>query len=60
MKPYPKWACAECGEKHGSKKANLKYQDEWFLGPCEVCGEESLVTDPKEYGHFVDWFKKQK
>jgi hypothetical protein len=60
MKPYPKWACAPCGAKHGTKKAVLKYQDDWSYGKCEVCGKNAMLTDPEEYGNFINWFNKTK
>jgi hypothetical protein len=52
MKTYPRFACIACGKKHGTRLTRV----EWLYGKCEVCGKNANVTDPKDYGHFQNWF----
>lgn len=56
MKAYPKWTCEECGEKHGTEKPKVERE---LFGQCDVCGKNGFVGDPKDFGHFVNWFKDQ-
>jgi predicted ATP-dependent serine protease len=57
-KDYPKWACAECGAKHGKITGKIAT---WHYGKCDVCGKNNNVTEPRDFGHFPNWFKpKQK
>jgi hypothetical protein len=55
IKRYPRWSCLPCGNKHGFKKQKSIPDD--LFGECEVCGKNSLVTDPEHFGHFRKWFK---
>ena len=48
---YPRRICGLCGAKHGrSRPAN----GTWSMGPCDICGETKLVTDPATYHHLKD------
>ena len=56
-KEYPRWACQECGEKHGAKP-KMDRVSTWHYGQCDVCGGHKSVTEPRDYGHFPYWFQK--
>ena len=45
----------ECGKKHGRKVPEVA---SWHLGECDVCEENHPVTEPRDFGHFPNWFKK--
>lgn len=47
MKKYPTWVCFDCGTKYG-KPAGVCTT---HLGVCDVCGEESSVTEPRDFGY---------
>lgn len=57
MKDYPRWTCHECGVKHGRKKAPGVAS--WHYGKCDVCEKNKEVTEPRDYGHFPDWFTEK-
>lgn len=57
MKPYPRWTCEECGEKHGNEKPKVERE---LFGKCDVCGKKGIVKDPEEFGNFTKWFEDQK
>lgn len=47
---YPAWVCIDCVKK--APQTNINQQVFTFhLGECGVCGEETVVTDPKNYGY---------
>jgi len=43
--------------KHG--KAINKIST-WHYGKCDVCGENNNVTQPRDFGHFPNWFERKK
>jgi methionyl-tRNA synthetase len=49
---YPQWICFDCGEKYGRRKAGT-----CTVHPdiCDVCGEETMVTEPRDFGHLKEW-----
>ncbi len=53
MIDYPKWACVECGKKHGTKMREVSC---WHYGKCDVCHTNKNVTEVRDYGHFPRWF----
>jgi hypothetical protein len=53
-KEYPNWACQECGKKHGGKQKEVSC---WHYGKCGVCEKNKNVTEPRDFGHFKNWFK---
>ena len=57
MKNYPSWSCWECGKKHGQVADRIST---WHYGRCDVCGENNNVTEPRDFGHFPNWFKTKK
>ena len=52
---YPKWVCVECGKKHGRKVPEVAT---WHYGKCDVCEKNHPVSEPRDFGHFPNWFKK--
>jgi hypothetical protein len=52
-KDYPSWTCWECGSKHGTKSPHIST---WHYGKCDVCNENNNVTEPRDFGHFPNWF----
>lgn len=55
VKPYPAWACLECGKTHGRGMP----KDHVFTihyGKCDVCNKNNFVTEPRDFGHFPRWF----
>jgi hypothetical protein len=53
-KEYPRWSCSQCGIKHGSV---VKRIATWHYGKCDVCEKNNNVTQPRDFGHFANWFK---
>jgi hypothetical protein len=54
-KPYPNWSCVPCGKKHGGKAKSISC---FHFGKCDVCGKNAEVTEPRDFGHFKNWFTK--
>ena len=54
-KVYPIWSCWGCGVEHGTKK---NFVASWHYGKCDVCGKNNNVTEPRDFGHFKNWFAK--
>ena len=42
------WICSPCGKKHGTRVPTMAT---FHLGKCDYCGEETAVTEPRDYGH---------
>ena len=53
IRDYPRWTCWECGVKHGTKKDRIA---SWHFGKCDVCELNKNVTEPRDFGHFANWF----
>ncbi|HET8686350.1 MAG TPA: hypothetical protein VFM18_06760 [Methanosarcina sp.] len=49
-KKYPDWICAACGIKYGKQSCDIAT---WHSGKCDVCGEDAIVTEPRDFGHLV-------
>ena len=58
MEDYPDWSCQPCGDKHGSPQKRAI--SSWHYGRCDVCGKNASVTQPRDFGHFKNWFSKKK
>jgi hypothetical protein len=52
---YPSWVCAKCGEQYGRKLAGSAT---WHQGACGVCLADAAVTEPRDYGHLRDEWRK--
>ena len=53
MKPYPSWTCQPCGLEHGARQKEVSC---WHFGRCDVCGKNAEVTQPRDFGHFPEWY----
>ncbi len=50
LKPYPCWVCLRCG----SEARTVKWRpglSTWHNGKCQVCGRDSGVTQPRDFGY---------
>jgi hypothetical protein len=56
-KPYPEWICSPCGRLHGRRECGVTT---WHYDPCGICGERTLVTEPRDYGHLKEGWQKGK
>lgn len=54
QKLYPEWTCEPCGIKHGRGMPE-NHLATWHTGKCDVCGKETDVTEPRDFGHFPNW-----
>jgi rRNA maturation protein Nop10 len=48
---YPQWICRECGVKYGHRECGVAT---WHRDKCDVCGKETMVTEPRDYGHLKE------
>ena len=48
---YPTWICGDCGTIYGRKPCGVAT---WHFDKCDVCGEETTVTEPRDFGHLKD------
>lgn len=60
IKEYPNWTCAPCGNKHGNKKRKFpsNHTSSWHYGKCDACEKNAFVTEPRDFGHFPNWYNK--
>lgn len=56
-KNYPTWICNPCGEKYGRKQVEIAT---WHEDVCDVCGQEAVVTEPRDFGHLTSGWEKEK
>lgn len=54
-KPYPAWICSDCGEKWGRRECGVST---WHPDTCSLCGKETMVTEPRDYGHLKEGWEK--
>ena len=47
---YPAWICAPCGDKYGNGYPE-GHVSTWHLGTCHLCGNETSVTEPRDFRH---------
>jgi len=55
---YPSWICCDCGKRYG-RKLPSKHAT-WHHGECNVCGEDDIVTEPRDFGHLVNGWQEHK
>ena len=49
----PEWVCLDCGERYGRRPLGLTT---FHWDECGVCGQETAVTQPSDYGYLQpDW-----
>lgn len=58
MKPYPSEVCFDCGEKHG-RGMSKDHICTTYPGTCGVCGKETTVTEPRDFGHLNEPWKDE-
>jgi rRNA maturation protein Nop10 len=55
---YPAWVCSECGSKYGRRTPDVSA---WHDGICGVCGKQTVVSEPRDFGHLRDeWVNERK
>ncbi len=50
MDDYPETVCFDCGRKYG-KRIVEGHVCTCYPGTCGVCGQEKIVTEPRDFGH---------
>ena len=55
MSDYPAWVCAECGERYGRRPCGIAT---WHEDVCGVCGQVRAVTEPRDFGHLTDEWRR--
>lgn len=58
--PYPDWICKTCGCFYGNRPSGNPYGATWHKDKCDVCGEVTEVTEPRDFGHLREWPIKDK
>ena len=48
---YPEWLCSECGHKAQQDKDKISAFATWHMHYCDVCGDMSPVTQPRDFGY---------
>ena len=47
---YPVFICFECGKEYG-KGMPEGHVCTVHVGRCDICGRETSVTEPRDFGH---------
>lgn len=55
MTNYPDWICINCGNKYGRRQPAYAT---WHSNTCDICGQADLVTEPRDFGHLKDGWRK--
>lgn len=42
------WIGASCGQKYGTRIPTCAT---YHMGECDYCGQETAVTEPRDYGY---------
>jgi hypothetical protein len=50
---YPNWICLPCGNRYGRKRCGVAT---WHSETCDICGNEEMVTEPRDFGHLNDYW----
>lgn len=53
-KAYPDWICRTCAYEHG-RFPKLDRISCWHEGTCGICGEQTSVTEPRDFGGLRAW-----
>ena len=56
MTDQPAWVCADCGVLYG--RLIKDHCSTWHVEPCSVCGTETMVTEPRDFGYLKPEWKK--
>lgn len=54
-KSYPSWICCYCGQKYGNRSWGIAT---WHIGTCDICGEKTAVTEPRDFGNLKSGWEK--
>lgn len=54
---YPAWVCSSCGAKYGRRRCGTAC---WHVGVCGICGIETSVTEPRDFGHLQTGWREMK
>ena len=54
---YPSWVCGDCGDRYGRRSSGVAT---WHPDTCGICGEEAIVTEPRDFGHLLDGWQAHK
>jgi len=49
MTDQPAWVCADCGVQYG--RIIEGHISTWHVDYCDVCGTETMVTEPRDFGY---------
>ena len=55
---YPIWVCFPCGNAYG-RGAPEGHTCTAHRGTCGICGQERLVTEPRDFGHLKPGWKTE-
>ena len=59
MTGQPAWVCADCGFIYG-KRIIKDHCSTWHVEECDVCGVETMVTEPRDFGYLKPEWTKHK
>lgn len=52
--PYPDVVCFPCGQQYGrGRRAGALATA--YEGTCGICGRQTVVTEPRDFGHLRQW-----
>ena len=55
MKKIINWICRECAFKHcNHKQVKEGHLVTWHAGKCDICEEEKILTEPRDFGHLKE------
>jgi ribosomal protein S14 len=54
----PAWVCQECAEERGAR-VPLGHQPTYHEDECGLCGQEKMVTEPRDFGVTRKLLKKE-
>lgn len=52
----PDWVCHDCGTKYGRGECGIAT---WHTDTCGVCGKETAVTEPRDYGYLKEGWENE-
>jgi len=50
---YPEWICYDCGMRLGRRQYGDGQLSTMHRGRCDICGKETEVTEPRDFGGLV-------
>jgi len=58
MTEQPAWVCCDCGVLYGRRIDDRL--STWHVDTCGVCGTETMVTEPRDFGYLKPEWQKHK